>query len=104
MTFDQRNEILRRISTERRFAEMRIPGNEMLRPGVQVREVAAAAAGHQYFLADLVGTFHDKHATAALPGNDGAHEACGPAAKANNVKPVHGGNIATVRGTKGKSG
>jgi len=52
---DQRDEIGRGVTGEGGLGEMRIFGEEVFRLGVKIREVAAAAAGDQDFLADFFG-------------------------------------------------
>jgi len=64
---------------------------------IDVGEVAATTAGHQYFLADLVGAFQDKDASAPVAGGDGAHQACSAGAKNYYIIVAHRGSIARVR-------
>ncbi len=53
---------------------MGICGEEVLRPAVEVGEIAAAAAGDQNLLAQAIGAFEDGYTTSALAGFDGAHQ------------------------------
>src|ERR1019366_4571426 len=53
---------------------MGIRGNEILRAGVQIGEIAAAAARDQNFLADAIRVFEDQDASSARAGFDGTHQ------------------------------
>ena len=61
MFFDEPHEIRRSIAGERRLGEMWIGGKKILRAGVQVGEIAAAAAGDQDFLADSIRAFEHQN-------------------------------------------
>ena len=52
--FHQFNEISRAITGQRRLTEMGIAGKKVLRTAIQVSEIAAAAPGNQYLLADTL--------------------------------------------------
>jgi len=73
--FHQRHEIPRPVARQRRFDEMGIGGKKMLRPGVQIGEVAAAAAGDQDLAAHLRIVFQHHHSARAFGRFDGAHQA-----------------------------
>ncbi len=90
--FDECYEIGRSIAGERRFGEVWIGRKEILRAGVQVGEVAAAAAGDQDFLADSIRSFEHQNTPAALAGLNGTHQA-GRAGSENDdvVFPIHAG-------------
>ena len=62
------------VAVERRLAEVRVGGYEVVRRGVQVGEIAAPAAGHQDLLAGLVGVVQHQHRAAAITGAGGAHQ------------------------------
>ena len=56
---------------------------------MQVGEIAATATRHQDFLAYPVRSFQDGHATAAVAGNDRAHETGGAAADDKHIRFRH---------------
>ena len=60
---------------------------------MQVGEVAAATARHEYFLADFIGAFEHDDTPAALARHKGAHEAGCAAAQYDYIEIFHGGNI-----------
>ncbi len=68
VALDQGDKILRPVARQRRTAEIRLRGEIIFRPGVEVGEVAAAAAGDEDFLADALGAFEHAHTPAPLPG------------------------------------
>jgi len=80
------------VACEGGFGEVRICGEEMLRLGVEICEVAAASAGDEDFFADFFGAFEEDYAAAAFAGFDGAHEAGGAAAQNDHVEVVHYGS------------
>jgi hypothetical protein len=47
---------------------MLVGAEEILRPAVNVREIATAASGNEDFLTDAIGTFEDCDAAPALAG------------------------------------
>jgi hypothetical protein len=65
------DEVRRRVAGERRDGEMRVGGEEAVGRGVEVGEIAAAAARDQDLLARPVGMVEEEHAAAALPGGGG---------------------------------
>ena len=75
MFFDEANEVGRSIAGERRLGEVGVGRKKIFRAGVQVGEIAAAAAGDQDFLADSIGAFEHQDAPSALAGFDGTHQA-----------------------------
>jgi len=60
---------------------------------VQVRKIAAPAARHQDFFADLVGSLQYDDPPAALTGGYRTHEASGATAKDNHVGACHAARI-----------
>jgi hypothetical protein len=72
MFFDESEKIFWRETGESGFGEVRIGGEEIFGRCANVREIAAASAGDENFLADAVGVFEDSDATTALPRLDGA--------------------------------
>src|SRR6202140_2463645 len=81
MLLHQRNEILRRVAGKQRLGKMRIAGEKILRPAVEVGEIAAPTARDENLLSQLVCTFEYRDATAALARLNGAHQACCAAAE-----------------------
>lgn len=66
---DECDEIPLRVAFERGFAEMRVGRKIVTGIDREVREVTAAAARHQYFLADLAGMLDQHDVQATLPGD-----------------------------------
>ena len=91
MFFHERDEVIGRVAGQRGFCEVRIRGDEIFRRAMNVREVAASAAGDEDFFAGAVGVFEDSDAASALAGFDGAHESCGACAEDYGVEGVGGG-------------
>jgi hypothetical protein len=81
MFINESNEIVGRETGKGGFGEVGIGGDKVFRRGMNVREIAAAAAGDENFLPNAVGVFDDGHAAAAFARLDGAKEACGACAK-----------------------
>ncbi len=88
MTFDQREEVRRRVAAQRRLGEMGVGREIAVWRGVDVGEIAAAAAGDQDLLAGLVGVIEDEEALTALPGRRRAHEARSASAEDDGVKLI----------------
>jgi hypothetical protein len=86
MLFDQRDEVRRSVAGERGFCEVLICAEEILRAAVDVREIAAAAAGDEDFLANATGTLEDGDAAAAFAGFGGAEKSCGTSPENQCVK------------------
>ncbi len=80
MLLDEGDEIGGRVAGQGGFGEMGIGGEEILRLGMEVGEVAAASTGDEDFFADAVGVFEDGDASAAFGGFDGAESAGGAGA------------------------
>jgi hypothetical protein len=66
--FDQRDEVGRGVTGERGFREVFVSADEVLWATVDVREIAAAAAGDEYFLSDTIGALEDSDAASAFAG------------------------------------
>ena len=69
------DKMLRCVTGKCRFAEMRIIRKIIGRRRTGIGEIAAAAAGHQYFLAAAIGMFDQQDRFVALSRSDGAHQA-----------------------------
>ena len=81
LPLDKFDEVGWRVAGERGFGEVGIDGEEVVGPGVQVGEVAAASAGDEDFFAGAVGALEDRDTAAAAAGFNGGHEACGAGAE-----------------------
>jgi len=73
VTADHLDEVPLGVARQRRLAEVRVAGEEIRRLGVQIGEVAAAATGHEDFLAGLVGVVQQQDLAAPCSGGEGAH-------------------------------
>ncbi len=87
--FHQRDEVGRGIARQCTLAEVRILGQEVGRRGVDVGEVAAAAARDTDFLGQLAGVVDQHHALAALGRRGRAHHAGGARADYCYIKLCH---------------
>ncbi len=88
--FDQRNKIRRRVPRQRGFGEVRIRRNKILRPAINIREIAAPAAGYQNLFADAFGMFKHSHAPPALACLNRAQQSRRATAKNQSIKcPLH---------------
>jgi len=67
---------------------MFVGADEIFGAAVDVRKVAAAAAGNEDFLADAIGALKDSNATPAFAGLGGAEKSRGPGAENESVKSV----------------
>ena len=85
VTFHQLNKVPGAVALERRFAEMRIGGDEVFRGGIQVGEIAATAAGHEDFLARLVGVIQHQHPMALIGSRGGTHQSGRTGADHHNI-------------------
>ena len=81
MLLDECQEIMRSKASQGGFGEVRIGGKEIFGCGVNVGEIAAAAAGDENLFADAVGMFDHSDAAAAFAGFDGTEKACGAGAE-----------------------
>ncbi len=75
MLFHQRDEVARRVARQRGAAEIGVRGKKILRPCIDVGEIAASAARDADFFAQLFGVVEQQHAAAAFAGFDRAHHA-----------------------------
>jgi hypothetical protein len=67
---------------------------------MHVREIAAPAAGHENFFADLVGAFQHNHTPPALTRRDGAHQPGGTATDDNDIEVIHRSKAAPLAKTR----
>lgn len=82
---DQRNEIRWRVARQRRLSKMRIGGEKVLRPTMEIGEIASASARDKNLFSDPVGGFEHNDPTPSLAGFDRAHEAGSATAEDKNV-------------------
>ena len=80
------DEILGCVAGERRFCEVFIRRNKILRFAMKISEVAAAAAGNENLFADAFRMLKDGHAAPTLASFDGAHQPRGTAPEYQNIK------------------
>jgi hypothetical protein len=81
MFIDESEKVVGGETGESGFGEVGIGGEEILRRGMSVGEIAPASAGDEDFLANAVGMLEDGDAAAALACLDGAKEAGGTGAE-----------------------
>ena len=83
---DERKEVGGRVADERGLAKVRIRRDEVIRLRIYIGEVAAAAAGYQYFLANLCCPLQNCDSTPTFTSFDGAHKASGSRAKHHHIE------------------
>jgi hypothetical protein len=88
MLDDEVDEIIGRISCQGRFAEMRIVRQVVGMTCFGVREVASAAAGDAYLLADGLIALEHKDGSFPFAGLDGTHESCRSCTNDYHVKVI----------------
>ena len=89
MFFDESDEVRRGVACEGGFREVRVGTEEILRPAMNVGEVATPATGDENFLADLIGPFENRYTAAALAGFDRAEEPGSAGAEHESIKFVY---------------
>ncbi len=86
---DEIDEVRRRVARERRARELRVLGEiAVVALGLDIREVAAAAAGDADLFAEPRCMFDQHDARAALAGNRRAHHAGGPGADDGDIEAI----------------
>src|ERR1700744_3365949 len=85
MLLDQRKEIGRSVTSQRRLGKVRISREEVFGVGVQVGEVTAAASGDQNLFADAIGMLQQENSTTAATGMHGAEKPGGAGAHNKHV-------------------
>ena len=85
---DEGDEVGGGVAAEGGLGEVGVVGEEVLGAGVEVGEVAAAAAGDEDFLAGFVGVVDEEDAGVAATGLDGAQEAGGSGSEDDDVEGV----------------
>lgn len=79
---------------------MRVVGQEVFRPGVQIGEVAPPAARNADFLGDFGPMIEQEYAPSALPGKRRTQQTRSASAQDDGVKVLQGRNGATRRGVE----
>ena len=87
--FDEGDEIARRIATQGRYAKTGVGGDEARWLSVDIGEITSAAARHEYFLANLVGTFKNENLAAPFAGCYRAQQAGRASAQNDYIKVTH---------------
>ena len=86
------NKVLRRVAGQSRAAKMRVGGNKIVRPGIQVGEVAASSARDADFFGQFCRMVYQIYRAATSRSMDGAHHARCSGTDDQNVHPVIHGN------------
>jgi uncharacterized protein (TIGR00266 family) len=89
VAFDELKKVFGAIACQSGFREGGIAGNKVFRRRIQVRKVAAAAAGDSDFFSDLRVAFEHDDGSAAFAGFDGAHQAGCAGADYNHIRCLH---------------
>src|ERR1700742_3902408 len=76
MLLNEGEEILWRVTSERRLGKVRIARQEVFRAAVDIGEIAAAAAGDENFLSRPLGKIEDGDAPSSFACFNGAHQSC----------------------------
>lgn len=74
VALNQLDEVPGAVTLERGFTEMGVGGDEMIRGGIQVGEIAPPATGHEDFLARLVGVVKHPDPMALIGSRGGTHQ------------------------------
>jgi hypothetical protein len=80
MLFDERDEIGRSVTSESGFCKVFVRAEKILGAAMEIREIAAATARDQDFLADAIGPFEDRDAASTFAGLGRAEESRGTSA------------------------
>jgi len=94
---NERDEISGGETRERGFAEVRISGDEIIGSGVEVGEVAAAAAGDRNLFADTFSVFEDYYFASTFAGFNGAKEPGGSSSNDGDVSFDHALSVSRLR-------
>src|ERR1035441_1581635 len=82
--------MLRARPRQRRLAEVRISGEKVVRPAMQIGEIATPAAGNEDLLANAIGVLQHGDPAATLAGFEGTHQSGCAAAENNHVEGLVG--------------
>ena len=91
--FDEPDEIRWRVPRQRRFREVRVGGEKIVGPRVQVGEVAAASAGDQDLLARPIRALQHRDTASAAARFDRGHQARGAGAEDEDIEIVPSHNF-----------
>src|SRR6202050_5408199 len=97
MLLHQRSKIRRGITCQRRFRKMRIPGKEILRPAVNICEIAAPTARNQYLFPGTLGALQHCHPPPPFSRLHRAHQSRGAGAQNHHVEFMD--HVAIVSGS-----
>ncbi len=86
MLFHQRDEIRRRVTRQRGLRKVRIPGDKILWPAMQIREITSPPAANQNFLAHALAVFQYRHAPSAFPSLNRAKQSGGTGSDYDGVE------------------
>src|ERR1700712_3770758 len=86
MTLDQRNEVLGRVAGERALGKVRVLAEEIQRCGVQVGEVASAAAADEDLASGALARLKQQHAKTARTSQRSTEHTSGASAQNDNVE------------------
>jgi len=89
MVFNERDKVRRCVTSKRRFGEVRIGTNEIMRRAVKIREIASPAAGNKNFLARAFTALQDRDSSPTFAGFDAAHQARSSSTDDQSIKFVN---------------
>jgi hypothetical protein len=95
MFFNEGDEIRGGVAGQGGFRKVFVRGDEVFRPAMEIREIAAASAGDQDFLTDFICAFDHGDAASAFAGLDGAKQSGGSGAKDQSVKFMNQGRVSS---------
>src|ERR1019366_6360391 len=87
---DEFDETRRHVPRQRRLAEVRISGEEVVGPAAQIGEIATPAAGDEDLFANAIGVLQHGDPAATLAGFEGTHQSGCAAAENNHVEGLVG--------------
>jgi len=96
--FNQGDEICRCVARQQGLGEVRIAGQEVLRPAFKVREIATAAARDQYFLSNPVRALKNCNPSPPLAGFNRTHQPGSASSHDENVAFVRQGQLKRIPG------
>ncbi len=86
VSLDQFNKVPRLVEGQRRFGEVRIGGEKVGWPAMQIREIAPPAAGDEDFASGLAVVFEEGNPPAALASDGCAHQASRAGPQNNHIE------------------
>jgi hypothetical protein len=91
MFFNECDEIRGRVAGESGLREVLVRGDKVVRPAMDVGEIATASAGNQNFLADAIGALQHGNVASPFAGLYCTEQPGSPGAKNQSVKLVDQG-------------